>query len=100
MASRSAWLAAMLAASTSASPILSGSLTAKSLNVEVDLKDVSSSVKSLFLPASGTAPQANVSRCKVYPGDAEWPSDDAWSQLNDLSGGRLIADPTPLAAVC
>ncbi|KAF1993794.1 FAD/FMN-containing isoamyl alcohol oxidase-like protein MreA [Amniculicola lignicola CBS 123094] len=37
--------------------------------------------------------------CKVFPGDADWPSDDTWGRLNGLLGGALI--PTvPLAAPC
>jgi hypothetical protein len=91
---------ALLAASTSASPLLSASLGLRGLDVDVDLNDISSSLKSLFLPNTSPIPSANSSRCKVYPGDANWPSDDAWSHLNALTNNRLIADPTPLAAVC
>ncbi|KAH8729009.1 hypothetical protein GQ44DRAFT_823760 [Phaeosphaeriaceae sp. PMI808] len=100
MASLPIWFTAFLAASSTAFPMLSGSLELGSLNVDIDLKDVTSSVKNLFLPQCGNTPVKRTSRCKVYPGDADWPSDEAWTQLNDLSGGRLIAEPTPLAAVC
>jgi len=100
MPSLSCWLTAILAVKTSASPISSASLKACGLDIDIDLKDLPSNLLPLFLPASDDVPRANASRCKVYPGDHNWPSDDAWSKLNDLSGGRLIADPTPLAAVC
>jgi hypothetical protein len=100
MASLPIWISALLATTTGATPILSGNLNVGSLNADVDLQGVPSTLKSLFEPGSGSAPNVTTSRCKVYPGDANWPSDDAWTQLNDLSGGRLIADPTPLAAVC
>jgi hypothetical protein len=96
----SVWVTALLAASVGATPILSGNLNVENLNVNVDLSGTSSSLKSLFEPASGTAPNVTNSRCKVYPGDTNWPSDDAWSKLNELSSGRLLAEPTPLAAVC
>jgi hypothetical protein len=100
MAITSLLLTAMLAASTSASPLLSVSVESTYLNVDVDLKDISSSLRSIFLPNTAPVQAANSSRCKVYPGDANWPSDDAWSQLNALTSNRLIADPTPMAAVC
>lgn len=100
MASLSLYLTALLAASTRASPISAANLKARELDVNVDLRDVPSSVKSFFLPGSEANHTANNSRCKVYPGDAAWPSDDAWAQLNTLAGGRLLNAPTPLAAVC
>jgi hypothetical protein len=37
--------------------------------------------------------------CKTIPGDAEWPSEDAWASFNDTLGGALIK-PKPLASVC
>lgn len=100
MASLSIWVTALLSAFVRASPILSGNIDASGLNVETDLQDVSPSFKSLFLPGSNNPNKINGSRCKVYPSDIEWPSHEAWIQLNDLSGGRLIKEPTPLAAVC
>ncbi|KAI0967872.1 hypothetical protein F4678DRAFT_475012 [Xylaria arbuscula] len=30
-------------------------------------------------------------RCRYLPGDADWPSETAWSKLNSTVGGRLIA---------
>ncbi len=37
--------------------------------------------------------------CKYIPGDAGWPTQDVWNQLNDTVGGRLIAT-VPQAAIC
>lgn len=100
MASKSWYLAALLAASTSASPILSTGQSAGVFDADNDLRGVSANVKSFFLPGFQATAKSNNSRCKVYPGDADWPSDDAWSQLNTLSGGRLLDQPTPQASVC
>ncbi|KAL1607002.1 hypothetical protein SLS59_002704 [Nothophoma quercina] len=99
MAPSTIWFTALLAAATNASPLLAR----RDLNVlvEADLEGVSSTVKNLFLQGSNTTvPKNETSRCKVYPGDAAWPSDEAWSQLNELTGNRLLSRPTPLAAVC
>lgn len=49
--------------------------------------------------AAGQETQTRDPVCKVIPGDAAWPSTDAWSQLNQTVGGRLIAT-IPQAAVC
>lgn len=38
-------------------------------------------------------------RCKVIPGDREWPSPASWNVLKAAVGGRLI-NPIPPAAVC
>jgi hypothetical protein len=102
MASSSVWLTAFLAVSTAASPLLSAKVGTGILNADIDLQGVSSSIRSLFQSGSSNAtkPANTTSRCKVYPGDSEWPSVDAWAQLNELTGGHLIAKPTPMAAVC
>ncbi|USP77380.1 hypothetical protein yc1106_04654 [Curvularia clavata] len=102
MAAVTFWLAALAVASTAASPNLSASLEASVFIPELDLQNVSPVVKSLFLPlTSGSTPSKNsTSKCKVYPGDPEWPSDEAWSQLSKLTGDRVITAPTPRAAVC
>lgn len=41
----------------------------------------------------------NSSSCKCIPGDACWPSADAWAQLNQTVDGKLISN-VPLAHVC
>jgi hypothetical protein len=38
-------------------------------------------------------------KCKIYPGDAEWLSQDAWKLLDFLIDSALLK-PTPIAAVC
>ncbi|KAK7750820.1 hypothetical protein SLS62_007219 [Diatrype stigma] len=38
-------------------------------------------------------------RCKVFPGDEDWPSDKTWDTFNGLLGNTLIPT-TPLAAPC
>ena len=37
--------------------------------------------------------------CKVFPGDADWPDDEAWSTLNATVGGALFV-PVPRMAAC
>ena len=98
MAPSTIWFTALLAATANASRLLNS----WDLNVlvEADLNGVTSSVKNLFLKGSNTTVPKNGISCKVYPGDAAWPSDEAWSQLNELTGNRLLSRPTPLAAVC
>ncbi|EUC50993.1 hypothetical protein COCMIDRAFT_535 [Bipolaris oryzae ATCC 44560] len=96
------WLTALAAASAAASPHVSAKVETDVFNAEVDLQGLSPTVKALFLPRSSgiTPPKNSTSRCKVYPGDPEWPSDEAWSQLSKLTGDRVITAPTPRAAVC
>ncbi|KAF2116668.1 FAD binding domain-containing protein [Lophiotrema nucula] len=92
------WLTALLAGSSQASPIL----TAPDLIrlVESKLNGLPSKVVSLFLPESSQPPAGSTSRCKVYPGDANWPSDETWAKLNDVLDGRLLTKPEPQASVC
>lgn len=53
---------------------------------------------SLFnFPAATSAPSSP--GCKVFPGDANWPSPTAWEIFNLLTGGALI-QTVPLAAPC
>lgn len=59
---------------------------------ELDLSDIGA-----FAFPSTKSP--SVSQCKVFPGDADWPSPLAWNVLNLLSGGALIKT-IPLAASC
>lgn len=39
------------------------------------------------------------SSCKVFPGDADWPSDSQWSAFNETVEGALIKS-VPHASVC
>ena len=40
-------------------------------------------------------------RCKVFPGDDDWPSERTWDRFESLLGGKGTLKPTtPLAAPC
>jgi hypothetical protein len=93
------YLTALLATLSQACPSLPSADV--SLLTSADLQGLSPSLRRLFTPGSNaTTPTNGTSRCKVYPEDPEWPSDQAWSQLNKLTNNRLLTEPTPLAAVC
>lgn len=94
--SKASWLSVFLVVSANATPILTPTNTWDTVNNT--LKGVSQEIKDIFL--AGTVPKHNSSRCKVYPGDREWPSDQAWDKLDQLVDGRLLNRPDPLAAVC
>ena len=94
---------AILTVPTRATPLPSQQQQSPSLlDLNTDLAGLPSELKSLFLPGShfGRRDTISQSRCKVYPEDPDWPKPDAWAALNKLTSDRLIADPTPLAAVC
>ncbi|KAK8035536.1 hypothetical protein PG993_010531 [Apiospora rasikravindrae] len=38
-------------------------------------------------------------KCKAFPGENVWPTDETWNTFNALTGGKLIT-PVPLGAVC
>jgi hypothetical protein len=38
-------------------------------------------------------------RCKAFPGDPSWPSEDEWARLNQTLDGALL-HPLPPASVC
>ncbi|KAF2741212.1 FAD binding domain-containing protein [Polyplosphaeria fusca] len=88
-----------LAASAQANPVL-GISTSALLDLDSRLLELPSTLASLFLPQSLQPPSTTTRRCKVYPGDAAWPSDEAWSKLNQLTDNRLLSKPQPQAAVC
>lgn len=51
-------------------------------------------------PTSGIAkPPPSGPSCKVFPGDAQWPSTTTWAKLNTTLAGALIKT-VPLAAPC
>lgn len=55
-----------------------------------------------WLPLASAAPRNEWTRapaCRYLPGDAGWPTDGEWSELNSTIGGRLIRG-TPLAQSC
>ncbi|KAJ5811086.1 FAD-binding domain-containing protein [Penicillium robsamsonii] len=49
--------------------------------------------------AAPTNEKAQEATCRYLPGDAGWPTDAEWSNLNSTIGGRLIRG-TPLAQRC
>ena len=53
----------------------------------------------LFDDGTQTTPGANRPTCKVFPGDAEWPSQSTWQTFDGLLGGALI-ETVPVAAPC
>jgi hypothetical protein len=48
---------------------------------------------------SARAKPIPVGSCKVFPGDAAWPSRATWAVFNLLTGGALIKT-VPIGAVC
>lgn len=46
-----------------------------------------------------TNPGSSRPACKVFPGDAEWPSQSTWHNFDELLGGALI-ETVPVAAPC
>jgi len=53
----------------------------------------------LFRPGDSFNDVRRNNSCKAFPGDASWPSKDAWNALNGTLGGALI-QTVPLAAPC
>ncbi|KAM7217021.1 FAD binding domain containing protein [Rhypophila decipiens] len=65
--------------------------------------------KELKLVSFGdyTQPQNNPNKendsskkCKIYPGDKDWPSDKTWSLFNYLLGNGALIKTIPEAAIC
>lgn len=55
---------------------------------------------SLLRPLAWATPaHTTTSWCRHIPGDAGWPSESDWSQLNATVHGRLIAT-VPQASIC
>jgi hypothetical protein len=46
------------------------------------------------------ANRAKGSACKVFPGDAAWPSDVTWDTLNGALGNNALIKTVPLAVPC
>lgn len=68
------------------------------------LAHLNDSTKALFTfgnayTADAPAIAAKRSACKVFPGDAAWPSDRVWDIFNELLGGALIKTK-PIASSC
>lgn len=84
--------------------LLSCALLLAGANAAVDLFDwekiqLSEDALHSSVGARGIAARAANSSCKVFPGDAEWPSADQWSALNETLEGALIKS-VPHASVC
>ncbi|KAF2005238.1 FAD binding domain-containing protein [Amniculicola lignicola CBS 123094] len=95
------WLTTALVISSNASPILGSSKSDLLDLLNSNLKSLPSGLKSLFLPeALLPFSPGSSSRCKVYPGDKNWPSDEAWNKLNELTGDRLLSKPEPQGSIC
>ncbi|KAI1417801.1 FAD-binding domain-containing protein [Hypoxylon sp. FL1857] len=56
-------------------------------------------LSALPLAAAAYFPRSNASTCRLLPGDAGWPTENDWSQLNQTIGGKLIRG-VPLAQSC
>jgi len=69
---------------------------------DADVKNNSAIAFGATATRSGGRPattSAAAGECKVYPGDAKWPSDSAWHWFNDTLDGALIKGVPP-ARVC
>ncbi|KAK2061109.1 FAD binding domain-containing protein [Colletotrichum caudatum] len=55
--------------------------------------------RSVTTTTTKTAIGRSTGECKYLPGDAGWPSADAWARLNETVGGRLVAT-VPLGSPC
>jgi hypothetical protein len=64
-----------------------------------DIEALPGELRHLFQSGSSSSSQASNRSCKVYPGDAGWPSDETWASLNQAVGGNLLK-PHPQASVC
>lgn len=91
------WFTAILATSSSATPMLFGGEFSRSLDTA--LTGLSSNLKDLFKCGTSSPASIGKQRCKVYPGDWNWPSDLAWETLNKLTDNRLL-NPSPQASAC
>lgn len=65
---------------------------------ESDLSGLPAAYASL-LAFSTPSPSQNAS-CKVFPGDAAWPSDPAWAILNSTTSKGGLIKTIPIAAPC
>ncbi|KAK3319430.1 hypothetical protein B0H66DRAFT_268676 [Apodospora peruviana] len=63
-------------------------------------RDIGSSSSIAFGHTSRSALiRRDAPKCKVFPGDRNWPSDSEWLRFNSSLGGALLK-PRPAAAVC
>jgi hypothetical protein len=61
--------------------------------------------ENAYMPASPAQlfkrcfPDPEQPRCRTFPGDADWPTAEQWSEFNKTLGGKLIAT-VPIASAC
>lgn len=89
------WVTALLAATSTANPVLPTTHASITISTAGN-----GSHADLFLPGTAPPPHVTSSRCKIYPGDANWPSDAAWEALNQVTDNRLLNSPAPQASAC
>lgn len=65
---------------------------------ELDPSTLTPEEATLFNFSNPDSPRKDL-KCKVFPGDTEWPSDHQWALLNKTTNGALIKT-TPIAAPC
>ena len=90
------WATALLVGAAHAAPPLFESERVQLISADLDALSFDS---ELFEFGTLEPIERDVRRCKVYPGDSEWPSEGAWESLNELTDNRLLK-PRPQAAPC
>jgi hypothetical protein len=70
-----------------------------------NLAALDSSTAALFqfyneTDSSATVARSSGSTCKVFPGDAAWPSNHTWQTLSTAVGNDALIKAIPLAAPC
>ncbi|KAF2473186.1 FAD/FMN-containing isoamyl alcohol oxidase-like protein MreA [Lindgomyces ingoldianus] len=67
---------------------------------DIQLKDtdVINNTDIAFGKPSPSRPSVSTKRCKIFPGDADWPSPKKWNDFNLTLGGALIKGFPPAAA--
>lgn len=70
-----------------------------SLDAQLTPDDVKQFDAISFADAASFRTTKSGARCKVFPGDADWPSQSEWSRFNASLGGVLLK-PLPPASVC
>ncbi|RDW77662.1 hypothetical protein BP6252_05715 [Coleophoma cylindrospora] len=95
------------------SPAAAASETASSSSVKLDLKTSFLQEEALSTLDDETAalfqfeqqsislkPRSASGSCKIFPGDAAWPSNSTWSKFNDILGNDALIKTIPLASPC
>lgn len=91
------WAVALLSIPSAAAPPLFES--EKVQLTDGDLESLDPALRAPFAFGSSRRPLRHNSRCKVYPGDGDWPSEPVWGALKKLAGGAVVK-PHPQATVC